>query len=354
MRKGIPALWAAAAAVAICSFFIEPVAYATAGTPFISACPVSTVRAAQNENFAVWICQADAQGASEAANTLVALKNYYPRVSTLLATPYADGGGVAEGGSARIDVYLLDQGQSVTRQGATHVLGSDSQAATVPTDIAGTAGSGYLLLSRVSAQTTGATLNAIVTHELFHLAQFVTNIGDCDGAEWWFTEASAQWAEWYLVPAARSRSHAWFQAFQRASAASLLDPNGPDATHSYDDWIWPLYMYQRTGNTAAITNVWDQAASLTDCTSLNSLVDSQVSFAANFQDFAVRNFDTKLPVPGSSRPDWPVDFGLTYQQIPDASFPVGLPALTDTRRRCHRCPRSTSRSSRPTRRLRWP
>jgi hypothetical protein len=278
--------------------------HATSGlAPRMSNCP-GGMTSADDPNVRVWACTDGSSAADESAG-LVSLENLYgPMTDFMGRGPRPDPGGKAGGGDTRIDIYLLSPGQSLTREGSTDTLGTDD-GQTIYDNRQGTASSGYILIQR-SLLGSPAPFNSTVAHEFFHVLEAAYNNAEsCPGdtAAYWFQEAAATWAEWYFVPAtAETEVYPRFEDFQQSPGSSLFNPG---SRTPYSDFIWVMYMQQEHG-AASIASAWQAMTGLSGCAALNSAVDAQVSFAANYKHFAVENFDTRLPNLLTGVPDWPV------------------------------------------------
>jgi hypothetical protein len=166
-------------------------------------------------------------------------------------------------------------------------------------------------------------------HEFFHLLQFRTNVGFCGSDEWWFTEASATWAESYFVPGTAPGEvyDRYVDGFKKDPSLSLTSMAKDDSgsPHGYSSFIWPYFMQQEAG-AASVADVWKQLKDVTTCAAMDEVVNNVFPFAAHFEDFAVRNLDSRLPNLTGGGSAWPQRFGPTYQDLhPD--FPEVLPDL---------------------------
>lgn len=295
--------------------------------PYITHC--KHMRKMGNKLFLVWVCNSGTDPARELAEVLKLTDTYVPEMIKLMRRPRLDSGGIAGGGDKRIDIYLVNgTAQSVQRDGSADTLPSTAVAETVSTDRHGARASGYMLLNRLRMKSTGFASDFV--HEFFHVLQYRYNVGDCSGGKkWWFTEASATWAESFWVPGTAKDEVYWRYTgdngrpgFEKHPEMSLLNTG---ANHDYESFIWAYFMQQQKGP-AAIARVWKSLPGTEDsCNAMNKKIDAQLSFAKNFRDFAVRNFDSELNR-DTGAPEWPQKFGKHYQNLfPHSDFPQALP-----------------------------
>ena len=309
--------------------------------PEMSHCPKGMSHDS-GDHFVVFACD-DGPGAAidEAAALRLTDSLYAPMVRFMGAPPLDNysGTGHAKDKTAKTDIYLVTNDQDLTREGTTttlfaHVvtctlLVGDPGGASVPdpqtrqgTD--GTAASGWIVLSRVLLDKCANVFTSTFAHEFFHVLSFRYNTARwCPG--FWFSEASAKWAEWYFVPGAAA---SWLtdevQTFQRRPDVSLTDSMGRSA---YSDFAWPLFMQQQK-SAASIADAWKAMRDKTSCEDLNDAINAQVPFDKNFDAFAVENFDTELQNLATLKKGWPEHFGPTYQDLkPRAGSAPEFPQL---------------------------
>jgi len=185
--------------------------------------------------------------------------------------------------------------------------------------------SGYLIVQRARLRSAG--FRSDLVHELFHVLQFRHNYEIFDLCEtlpaetrprcraFWFTEASATWAERHFVPeSAGAEVHkrfpmagctptaglhlAQYSRFQ-CNDESLNASVGQGSAlfpHLYAAYVWPSFMEQEVGP-SAIGAAWQALASVgaNDYGSAMAAVGAPLPFAANFRRFAVRNLNTLFP-----------------------------------------------------------
>jgi hypothetical protein len=212
-----------------------------------------------------------------------------------MGTPIPDDG---EGGDTAIDVYLVDRGEEV-RGG---VIGGNALAVTYHAEpILGRRSSAFVLMPRGGI--TSAEWKQAFIHEFFHVLQkrhnhavsFTAGFGGWD--EWWFTEASATWAEARFGPDRRSLTpHGWrFPSFQATSSATSLNVSNP-TLHMYSAYVWPLFMQQEKG-ADVIRRAWDRLESVGpgDFDGADDALNGILPFRTSFREFAVRLFNEKLP-----------------------------------------------------------
>jgi hypothetical protein len=298
------------AAVLCAALLVSGSAATSKGAPFMWPCR-SGMSTQADAHFVVWACQGGS-GAREAESAaLGVVAALYGRMTALMGRPLPDSGGIAGGGDTRIDVYLLGGGQSLTRQGRTSALGGGDMAAAMFDNRHGTASSAYLLLDRSRARI--GQFRSDVAHELFHLLADRYSTGFCDGHQYWFTEASAVWAQSMFAPgSAATEVYSRFTSdFQPHPGLSLL-ATGHD--HAYASFIWPYFMQQEKG-AASIARAWTAMSGLTSCAAMTAAVSAQLPFTRHFGDFAVHNLGDRPPARTSAAPPVTAALGPRYQQL---------------------------------------
>jgi hypothetical protein len=281
--------------------------------------------------FIVWACgHTQSSLASDLAAAANIARASWPEMTKFMGgAPLPDIGGVAGGGDKRIDLYLLYPGQKVVREDKTWSLGSaDGEA--ILENPGGPTSSGYLLLPRDTVEISPAKFKSVFVHEFFHLLQARYHVPSCSGGKFWFTEASAVWAESKFANAtAPTEVYPRFKAFASFYTGESLNSAANDG-HDYAAFIWPYFMQQHR-NADTIANAWKAAGGLksrglTSCAALDAVVNAQLPFQKYFGVFAVENFDAELPNLGSGELQWPEDFKSRYQDKPmDPRFPEQLP-----------------------------
>jgi hypothetical protein len=211
---------------------------------------------------------------------------------------------------SRIDVYVVGSHQPVRRDGRDERVnepGEDDLAAAQVTDTSAKVHpenglSGFLLMRRDRLES--RSFKSHLAHELFHVHQYAHNArtrGECPNHKWWFSEASATWAQSYFVPGTASADvYVWFSEFQRGHLGAT-PPDDPRywglqdtraAPHPYASFIWPYFMQQEKGP-GAIAAAWRAAESATTCDELTADVNAQLPFYSHFHDFALRNLNDR-------------------------------------------------------------
>ncbi len=306
--------------------------------PVMSNCAAGLANTAGDANFEVWTCGASAAAVAAADAALNIAENYYPAMTAMMGPPRPDSGSAAEGGDTRIDLYLVSAsaGQQITRyddsdgQPTTSDIGGNTVAEAISSNEAAksTYASGWMALDGDALST--SSFDSDFVHEFFHLLEYAYNTGQCSNGEVnWFVEASATWAESHFAPstAADEVYYRFTDGFEESPGMSLTstadDPSG--SSHAYSSFIWPYFMEQETGGTAAIANAWKAMKGKTSCAGMNQAISSALPFQQYFGDFALENFDSPLKNIGDSQESqWPTGFSSMYQQL-DNNFPEKLP-----------------------------
>ena len=325
---------------------VQGPAHTAGGPPALWATRASSEAPGLPARFRIWAqcapgAQFDLAAFADTAAAAAVVDSLWGPMTTLMGPPVPDAGGPDEGGDSAIDFYLLAPGQSVFRNGeARAIVGLIAQASAAEPRVAPRA-SGFVLMGRQDIRK--REFRGFVAHEFFHILQNAHNLDTTlrNDEYHWFVEASAMWAQMYFDPpgAARYVHPAFTDYFQPAQES--LHSTGAD--HTFASYVWPLFMYQETKSGAAIANAWRVMASAQTWDDLNDAIDSQLSFAAHFRDFALRNvnddFDGRNVIgpryvdvdPSFPHGKRPWAFTATIEApsgASSASFPVDLPSLT--------------------------
>jgi hypothetical protein len=207
--------------------------------------------------------------------------------------PIKDLGGPYEGGSDRIDIYLV--GTCITRGG--RCVGPGQFGVTPPSPrfegpAASLRSSAFIVINRDLVA--DGTVKATLAHEFFHVLQLAFNFrGRLEASgHHWFSEASATWAEWYFVPesvAWDAGAHERFLGFQYSQYS--LQSTASD--NAYWSFAWPLFMEQERG-AAAVAAAWQAIEGRVGHAQVTEAIHGQLSFESRFRDFAVRAYNTIL------------------------------------------------------------
>jgi hypothetical protein len=241
-------------------------------------------------------------------------------MTSLMDVPKPDVGGEAGGDSDDLDIYLLDPLGVVPRPDNRSLRSGALALAVSAPPYQGLTSSGYILLDRTQIGRPG--LKSTLAHELFHILQKAHNykISFHDAEEWWFVEASAEWAASHFAreeAAAEVHPRFTYDFQDREEPLHLsTDPFGGLGYHMYAAYIWPFFMEQERG-ARAIGAAWRAIAGAgTDWELGLAAIDAQLPFAEHFRTFALRNLNLELQ-PGN--PITP-----RYKDL-DPSFPDGAP-----------------------------
>ena len=290
--------------------------------PTLSSCK-DGMSSQSNTRFVVWACKDMAAVATREEKKALAIAEsiYGPMTGLMGGAPLDNYGPTGDGPeTAKTDIYLVYNDETLTREAektrvnpiiasCSRQPGGDVGAANPdPATFQGlhaVATSGYILLSRSLLERCASDFTSALVHEYFHVLAMRYN-ATLTCPHYWFDEASAEWAEWYFAPkSADAMVYPDFADFQARAGVSLTDTeNG----NEYGAFVWPLFMQQHS-SAASIADAWKAMAGQKGCAAFNDAIDKQVSFADNFDSFAVEDYDSEL---GGA---WPVDFGPKYQEV---------------------------------------
>lgn len=190
-----------------------------------------------------------------------------------------------------LDFYIIDH--NVGRHGRYigAAYGANYGAYPFAGPVPARTASSYIALSAFIAS--GSEFKSVIAHEFFHSLQKRHNwkgIYISRGA-FWFTEASATWAEYKFVPEGRSHigKPRWAEFL---AAGESLSANYPE-DNPYRSWMWPFFMTQEAGK-ESIAAAWTAMKNQYGFLPLQTAVDRQVQFKGRFRDFAVRLWNEKL------------------------------------------------------------
>ncbi|MEO8285149.1 MAG: S-layer homology domain-containing protein [Chloroflexota bacterium] len=282
---------------------------------------------------------ADPETAQMMADLLLLADTVYGPMTQVMGTPVPDMGGPNGGGDSAIDMYLVDPLDGNTHNGREYEI-TDGAFAFTQSDLPniGPASSAYIVVPRNKINTI-LFRNAFI-HEFFHVLQMAhtRSFRFGDGGEYWFVEASANWAEAYFDRTITTWPSRWtgrqadftpfndFETFQGwGYYRQPLHLPGP-AYHLYTAFIWPFFMEQETGGPQAIVNAWNDLEGATTPDQAIDAIGAQLPFPDNFHKFAVRNlnktFDGQNPL------------GTRYIALdplfPDEKPPQPLPGGSET------------------------
>lgn len=293
----------------------------------------------------------DPDTAEAISDTLLLADTVWTPITVLMGTPVPDEGGPRGGGDPAIDIYLVDPLDESFYAGRHHEITNGAIAVTRPAPpYPHRAASGYISLPRTAVHTIG--YRSTVIHEIFHVLQFAHNwIITHDGeSEYWFSEASATWAQVHFDRTITTWPPRWagreadydplprYKSFQEYPVYSTsLQTSGPrgsrEQLHEYDAFIWPFFMEQQTGGPQAIANAWYAMESATTWDGALDDINIQLPFDVNFHRFAVRNlnraFDGQNPIGTRYKDLEPLFPDGLAPMGPDGSASVYIPAIDD-------------------------
>lgn len=244
-------------------------------------------------------------------------------MTQLMGEPILDAGGPDGGYSDDIDLYLMEPAGKLVREGYPYRIEgfAMAQAINAPPR-ANDKSSGFMMLNRSDLNNPNFT--STLAHEFFHVLQsaYNYNVKFRGDQEWWFTEASAVWAESHFVRETTAQEvHTRFTGnFQTEDlplhiSADDASANRKARLHMYAAYIWPFFMEQER-SPQAVAQVWKSLAGIgDDWDKAMEIMNAQLPFKENFHRFAVRNLNQAL-TPGD--PIQP-----RYKAL-DPNFPDGV------------------------------
>ena len=277
----------------------------TTGTP----CPDGTIATATNWRseaslkapFQVWIqCGTDpAADDYDLAKAVALIEGIWKDMTKLMGPPVPDAGGPDEGGDPDIDFYLVGSGQVFTRGSGAQKLADPSvlayELSSPPFN--NNTSSGFLVLNRGRLYDAG--FKSQVVHEFFHALQDAYNqklsftAGPNGSSEYWYTEASAVWAQTDFARETTADVHTLFTRFYQKLRSPLhLSGRGLSIYASY---IFPFFMQQKTGGDAIVQQSWANLRGVEGFDAANQALNALFDFTSNFRLFAIENYNTDLP-----------------------------------------------------------
>jgi hypothetical protein len=292
----------------------------------------------------VWTCHTtDAEDQAVFAAVTGIFDRHWEEMTLDMGEPRRDDG---SGGDDSMDVYVIDLGDCVLRNGTCRQFGP---AGSTPSTLAfcmpaapaaGVPGgvSAYLLLRKDRALNNDVPFEADVVHEFFHALQFAhinrsTRIvhlanGIIAFDQSWYVEASAKWAEWAYVPASTpTEVLPWYPTdadslFEysddryQPGMVSLLQAAASE--HPYASYIWPYFMQQQAKGPEIVAAAWIGAEFAGGPDRINESINTQLNFAENFGEFTVRNLNYLFPGDPLKTHFWDMD--TKFPQ--DATHPI--------------------------------
>lgn len=230
------------------------------------------------------------------------------RMTALMGQPLLDGGRqegarVIEGGDNAIDLYLA--AFRVTAPGGRTVSLQDravgmAYAVMPPGNPYSIDSSGYMVADTSLSE---AELRSTIVHEFFHILQYRHNTqlrgiplrlpdDTNDYFPFWFSDASATWAEAAFLP--ETADEVVHPRFADTFQHSVLSLHDPDDDQRYAAYIWPLFVEQERG-AAAIAAIWrDLRSAGEDWDAAHEILNRHLPFDTYFRRFARRNLNSRF------------------------------------------------------------
>jgi hypothetical protein len=236
------------------------------------------------------------------------------------------------GGDNAIDIYLLNASAFIRR---SYFSGGPGATASSP-PVDDQKRSGYIMLDRTSVYSDG--FYGTLIHEFFHVLQNAHNYDIQQRylppgparIEYWFTEASATWAESHFVrltgSAAEKQATAdevhgrFLNDFQNEALSLHISAEfGVDVDHMYAAYIWPFFIEQMTGSSRDIGKAWVALENATNWNEAINAINSVFPFSTYFRDFTLRNLNSTQQLFDGQNP-----LGRRYVYL-DPDFPDDHP-----------------------------
>jgi hypothetical protein len=237
-------------------------------------------------HFTVWAC--DSVDAGTRDGVLADAESLYAPMTSYMGEPVPD-----TEGPATIDIYIVDVGDGVLRDGVCKPLAREAGAAvgcaySTPQDLHALSGapvsSGFIEL--LLSQATSPNRKSTLAHEFFHVQEFAYNTFVTQGS--WLTESSAVWAEWRFVPeTADAVVHTRLPTFQARDNVPLTIEGGLEP---YAAYIFHLFAQQDVG-ADAMKRLWSGLSSIGVISNYEYVVNQIVPFKTHFGEFALRNLN---------------------------------------------------------------
>lgn len=268
----------------------------------------------------VWAQCTEGDDEGDIAKALRMLEEVYGPMTNLMGLPRLDldaGATPAQrflaAGDEAIDVYLVTLPGDAPGGRSLDLTAQEAAGWAVSTDACdGVRCSAYAAVQR---GVDDDELRVTLIHEFFHVLQYAHNTpilflpipaaaaaGGLAHREYWFVEASAQWAEAHFARAlAREKVHdpefvGGFQLRREPLHSSDAD------TDIYQAYIWPFFLEQERGP-ASIARIWGRLrdGAARDWNTALDAIDAELPFSEHFREFARRNlnhdFDGQKPIP---------------------------------------------------------
>jgi hypothetical protein len=237
-------------------------------------------------HFTVWACDSVDEGTR--SGVLADAESLYAPMTSYMGEPVPD-----TEGPATIDIYIVDVGDGVLRDGVCKPIDREAGAAvgcaySTPQNLRALSGapvsSGFIEL--LLSQAIGPHRKSTLAHEFFHVLEFAYNTYVTQGS--WLTESSAVWAEWRFVPEdADAEVHVRLPKFQDRDDVPLTTEAGSEP---YDAYIFHLFTQQEAG-ADAMKRLWSGLSSIGVISNYEYVVNQIIPFKAHFGEFALRNLN---------------------------------------------------------------
>ena len=204
-----------------------------------------------------------------------------PALTSLMGRgPRPDGGGVCDGGSAALDVSLVDARTANVVADNT----SCGQAGTTT----------HLVFPRTAAGAGWSGLDPYLAHEVMHTIQFALPVAGSCRQYSWLREMTAQWVQDYVTDPSFGIGVAPDDTEWGAAALFLdhpgtpLDAEAPPVHHDYGAYLLPFWAARQYG-AGVVRTIWDNAATKAPTEAVDASLPG--GFEALWDDFALANWN---------------------------------------------------------------
>ena len=204
-----------------------------------------------------------------------------PALTSLMGRgPRPDDGGFCDGGSAGLDISLVDAGTAnVVADNVT--CGQDGTTT-------------HLVFPRTAAGAGWAALAPYLAHEVMHTIQFAMPVAGSCAQYSWLREMTAEWVQDYVTDPTFGIGVTPDDTEFGAAPLFLdypgtpLDATTPPDKHDYGAYLLPFWAARKWGP-GVVRTIWDNAAGLAPTQAVDASLDG--GFQKQWDDFALANWN---------------------------------------------------------------